>query len=105
MNTDHIRAQAKKLDELRESLKAAQINRDTVACRYGQVCASISINGIALKLSDHNRNYMPEVLKGMEAIQAEAIKLLDMRVATLKGLVEGAVWKLSQLAKATGSAA
>ena len=61
-------------------------------------------------VSEHALDQMPrldqltivrnQVRKGFEVIQAEAIKLLQLKRSSIRSSLEGAEWKLRQLVKA-----
>lgn len=99
MNTNDIRRQADAVDEARKELDAVRVQIRKVEGKHGQDCAALHINGVAFEITRLNRSYMPEVIKGMETIQRECIALLKAREAACASRLDGAEWKLRELAK------
>lgn len=95
-----IKKQCDNIGALRQALRDANVQIETVAGKHGQSThARITVNGIAFDALKLSTGYMPEVIKGYEVIQREAIRLLTMRRDDIKSRLEGAEWKLAQLTK------
>ncbi len=103
MDTKKIRDAATTLDAERASLNAMRETLATLEFRNGQTMAKISINGASFDLATMGREsgWMPYAIKSTEAIRAEAIRLVNVRIAAQQSKVEGAEWALRQVTKAT----
>ena len=99
MDTEAIRSQTAVVDAARKAVADSKTLIAKVSARHGQDCAVIHINGVKFDLTSLNRAYMPEVIKGMEAIQRECVAMLQAQLATHRSRLEGAEWKLLQLVK------
>jgi len=100
MNLDAIRRQADLIGSLRSQLKDAETQIATVAGNHGQsTTARVTVNGVCFDVLRMNTAYMPEVIKGYEIIQREAVRLLTMRRDRTLSQLEGAEWKMRQLSK------
>lgn len=101
MDTEAVKAQASAVGVLQTKLSLINIDLQRAAGKFGQdTSLTISLNGVAFSpLVLSGGNYMPEVRKGFEVMQAEAIKLLQLKRADIRSRLEGAEWKLRQLVK------
>lgn len=101
MDLDAIKKQADLIGSLRTQLKEAETQIATVAGKFGQsTSARVTVNGVAFDVLQLSKGYMPEVVKGCEVIQREAVRLLTTRRDRIRSQLEGAEWKLRQLSKA-----
>jgi len=100
MDLDAIKKQAELIGSLRTQLKDMEVQIATVAGNYGQsTSARVTVNGVTFDVLRMNAAWMPEVIKGYEVIQREAVRLLTLRRTRLLSQIEGAEWKLHQLSK------
>lgn len=99
MDTELIRRQTQVVDAARKAVAETVALIETASAKHGQDCADVSVNGVRFNLVVLNRGYMPEVAKGMEAIQAKCLELLRMKLHGERSRLEGAEWKLRQLIK------
>ena len=91
MDTKLLREKLDTLDKLRNERTGIIQQRNAVlAVDCGQETTAINIGGVRFSISNLNRNYMPETIKGMEAIQAECAKLLQFQIETLDSKILGA---------------
>jgi hypothetical protein len=100
MDTEAIRRQTEVVDAARKAVAATQKLIAQVSARSGQDCATVSVNGVVFNLVQLNSAYMPQVVKGMEAIQRECLAILQANLSAQRSKLEGAEWKLRQLVKA-----
>ena len=101
MDTEAVKAQASAVQALQAQLDLVNIDLRRAAGEFGQDASlTISLNGVAFSPLGLGRNHMPEVRKGFEVMQAEAIKLLELKRSDIRSRLEGAQWKLRQLVKA-----
>ena len=102
MNLDAIRRQTDLIGKLRQELQGAEAHILACSGKAGQsTSARVTVNGIAFDILRLGPGYMPELVKGMEAMQREAIRLLTMHRDSIRSQLEGAEWQLRQLTKAT----
>lgn len=100
MNLDAIKKQCDAVGALRQALHDAEVQIATVAGKNGQsTSARITVNGIAFDALKLSTAYMPEVVKGCEVIQREAVRLLTARRDSIRSQLDGAEWKLRQMTK------
>lgn len=101
MDLDAIKKQADLVGALRTQLKDAETLIATVAGKHGQsTSARVTVNGVSFDVLQLSTAYMPQVIKGCEVIQREAVRLLTARRDRIRSQLEGAEWKLRQLSKA-----
>ena len=81
MDTESIRRQTAVVDA---AAREVAITRDLIAKvsarNCGQDLAGITVNGVAFSLSALNKAYMPELCRGMEAIQRECLTILQAQL-------------------------
>lgn len=100
MNPLHISDEAKRLQLLQDALKARIEARDVLAMKRGQMCATMIVCGMRFDVTIlDNSYYQPTIVKGMDVIHAELMKIMDAHVDNARSAVEGAEWKLRQLVR------
>lgn len=100
MNITVIKQQLDELASLYKRSSEAQNQKSVLEGKSGQDTCHIVINGVSFNVTELNKYYLPEVIKGMEIIQKEAVKLKEMQIATIKGKIEGLEFTIRNLTKA-----
>ena len=102
MNISAISKQAVVIDQLRVVLQKRIDARARMSMKAGQACASMTMCGLSFDVTlMNNHYYMPELVKGMEVIHAELIKILDAHVDNARSAVEGAEFRMRELVRGT----
>ena len=102
MNTSHIARQIVVIDQLRAVLQKRIDARAQMVMKAGQACASMTMCGLKFDVTlMNNHYYMPELVKGMEVIHAELIKILDAHIDNARSAVEGAEFRMRELVRGT----
>lgn len=100
MDTHAIAAQLEIINQRRAVLQKRIDARNTMLMRRGQACASMTMCGMAFDVTLlDNTYYVPKLVKGMEVIHAELIKILDAHVDNARSAVEGAEFRMRELVR------
>jgi uncharacterized lipoprotein YehR (DUF1307 family) len=89
------------LESLKSQKQDAEKVLAAVKCKFGQDMVNVSVGGhtFAFQTLSRESGWMPYVIKGCEELQQAAEKIMKHKVLALEGKIEGATWKIQQIAK------
>jgi len=99
--TAELRQAIEKYDALKKKHHEALKTLKQVQCKAGQDYVPVFVGGCKFDFAtlDRQSGWMPYVMKGCEELQKAAEKIMFNYVKSIEGEMEGAQWKVKQLAR------
>ena len=99
--TENLKNAIAKLEALKIKHSDALKTLAVVQCKFGQEMTHVTVGGHTFTFQNLSREsgWMPYVVEGCEELQQAAEKIMINHVRSLAAKVEGAKWKVQQLAK------